>query len=117
MELDWKRLSQRIREILEELVAMKSTTCSRAEQEPARYFADFFAALPYFQEHPEDMGCLAIPDDPYGRSVPYALLRGKTKDTVVLSGHFDVVSSEEYGAAEEFAYTLESPELEERLRA
>lgn len=107
-------MEERILEILKMLVAMKSVTCSEKEQEPARWFADFFAGLPYFKDHPEDTGLYAIPDDPYGRKIPYALLRGKKKDTVVLSGHFDVVPTEEYAKAEPWAYEV-GFKLEEML--
>lgn len=109
-------MEKRIFEILTALTSMKSLTGSAAECAPARWFVEFFRAMPYFQKHPEDTGAYAIPDDPFGRSVPYALLRGKREDTVVLSGHFDVVPAEEYGAAEEYAFRPGTGELEARLR-
>ena len=108
-------MEKRIHEILRALIAMKSLTHSPAECAPAQWFVEFFRSIPYFRRHPEDMGAYAIPNDPFGRSVPYALLRGRRKDTVVLSGHFDVVPSEEYGAAEEYAYRLDDPTLETML--
>ena len=97
-----------------ELVAMKSTSCSVGEQEPAKWFENFFKSLPYFQEHPELTGVYEIEKDPYGRTIPYALLKGKKTDTVVFSGHFDVVSTEEYGKAEPWAYEV-GTKLEEML--
>lgn len=107
-------MEERILEILKTLVAMKSVSCSTVEVEPAEWFADFFKGLPYFKEHPEDTGLYVIPNDPYGRKIPYALLRGKKTDTVLLSGHFDVVSTEEYGKAEPWAYEV-GTKLEEML--
>ena len=101
-------MEERIMEILKTLVSMKSVSCSTVEQEPAEWFAGFFKAMPYFEKHPEDTGLYEIPDDPYGRKIPYALIRGKKKDTVLLSGHFDVVSTEEYGKAEPWAYEVGS---------
>ena len=108
-------MRERIYEILKALVAMKSLTGSPAERAPAEWFAEFFRAMPYFKSHSELTGLYEIPNDPCGRAVPYALLLGETTDTVVLSGHFDVVSSEEYGAAEEYAYRLDEPTLERML--
>lgn len=108
-------MEERIRAILTELVSMKSLTGSAQELQPAQWFVDFFQSMPYFQKHPEDTGAYPIPNDPYGRVIPYALLRGRRRDTVVLSGHFDVVSSEEYGAAEEYAYQPGSKTLEKLL--
>lgn len=108
-------MQERIYEILRELVSMKSLTGTAAERLPAEWFSSFFRAMPYFQKHPELTGLYEIPNDPYGRAVPYALLLGGRPDTVILSGHFDVVSSEEYGAAEEYAYRLGDPTLERML--
>ena len=92
-------MEERILEILKELVAMKSVSYSEKELEPAQWFSDFFKSLPYFEKHPEDTGIYEIPNDPFGRKIPYAFLKGNKTDTVVMSGHFDVVSTEEYGAA------------------
>lgn len=108
-------MEKRILEILTKLVAMKSVSCSTVELEPAEWFADFFKSLPYFEKHPEDTGLYEIPNDPYGRKIPYAFLKGKKPDTVLLSGHFDVVSTEEYGAAEPWAYDIGSSTLEEMI--
>lgn len=107
-------MEKRILEILKTLVSMKSVSCSTVEVEPAEWFAEFFKSLPYFEKHPEDTGLYEIPADPYGRKIPYALLRGKKTDTVLLSGHFDVVSTEEYGKAEPWAYEV-GTKLEEML--
>lgn len=107
-------MEERILEILKELVAMKSVSYSEKELEPAQWFSDFFKSLPYFEKHPEDTGIYEIPNDPFGRKIPYAFLKGNKTDTVVISGHFDVVSTEEYGAAEPWAFTV-GKELEEKL--
>ena len=112
-EVDMK---ERVLQILEQIVAIRSVSCSVIEQDVARWFADFFQAMPYFKAHPEDTGLYEIPNDPYGRLLPYAFLKGKKADTVVMSGHFDVVSTEEYGAAEEYAYQIGNSTLEEMLR-
>ena len=109
-------MEERILEILKTLVAMKSVSCSTVEVEPAEWFAGFFKTLPYFEKHPEDTGLYEIPGDPYGRKIPYAFLKGKKTDTVLLSGHFDVVSTEEYGKAEPWAYEVGTSKLEEMLR-
>lgn len=97
-------MKERILEIFSDLMAMRSTTYSERENEPAEYFGQFFNRLPYFKINPEHTGIYRIPGDPFGRKIPYGFLKGKRKDTVVLSGHFDVVSAEEYGAAEDLAY-------------
>jgi len=108
-------LKDRIYEILSQLVAMRSTSYSEKEVEPAIWFYNFFKEIPYFKDHPEDFGLYEIPNDPFGRKIPFGCLVGKKKDAVLLSGHFDVVSTEEYGAAEEWAYDITTDTLEKML--
>jgi arginine utilization protein RocB len=45
----------------------------------------------------------AIPGDPFGRSNVFALKRGKSKRTILLTGHFDTVSTDDYGALQGLA--------------
>lgn len=118
-------MKNRILEIFKDLMAMKSRTYSEEENLPAEYFGQFFRRLPYFKIKPHYTRVYEIPGDPFGRKIPYGFLEGKSKETVVLSGHFDVVSAEEYGLAEPFAYDpfgvltekLSNMELDERARA
>lgn len=58
-----------------------------------------------------------IPDDP--RRNVFALKRGTGRRTVVLTGHFDVVPIEDYGALKPLAFEAEKllPEMIARLRA
>ena len=49
-----------------------------------------------------------IPADAFGRSNLFALKRSSSRHTVVLTGHFDVVSIEDYGALQPLAF---EPEL------
>ncbi len=45
----------------------------------------------------------AIPGDPFGRSNILALKRGQSRRTIVLTGHFDTVTFEDYGALADVA--------------
>ncbi len=49
-----------------------------------------------------------IPGDVAGRSNVFALKKGQSRRTIVLTGHFDVVSVEDYGSLQELAF---NPEL------
>ncbi len=60
----------------------------------------------------------AIPDDPAQRSNIFALKRGRSRRAVVLTGHFDVVAVDDYGALQDLAFSPEkllAPTME-RLR-
>lgn len=108
-------MKDKIFQYVKDLVALQSTTHSNKELEGEEYFNRFFSSIPYLKKHPEYYGLFEIKDDPLGRKVPYAFLKGNKPDTVVMSGHYDVVSTEVYGLAEPWAYTLEGTELEEKL--
>jgi arginine utilization protein RocB len=60
-----------------------------------------------------------IPHDPAGRSNVFALKRGRSQRTIVLTGHFDVVSIEDYGPLRSLAFSPERLLLESiaRLRS
>ena len=108
-------MEERIIQILKEFIAIDSISDSPKEEPAARYIYNFFKDMPYFKEHPDHTGLFEIPHDPHGRSVPYALLEGNSTDTVVISGHFDVVNTSDYGEAEPLAFTV-GEELESALR-
>ena len=60
----------------------------------------------------------AVPGDPAGRSNLFALKRGRSNRTIVLTGHFDVVSVEDYGALQPLAFDPERllPATVQRLK-
>lgn len=60
-----------------------------------------------------------IPHDPAGRSNVFVLKRGRGKRTIVLTGHFDVVSVEDYAVLKSLAFSPEKllAETVARLRA
>lgn len=99
---------------LTDLVALKSVSCTEDEILPVDYICDAFGKLEYFKKNDDHFGKKYIEGDQYKRAVAYGLIEGKKKDTVVLSGHIDVVSAEVYGDAEKYAYTVGS-QLEDAL--
>src|SRR5665647_3552205 len=107
-------MKERIAQILKELVACDSISYTEKENKASQYVYDFLKNTPYFKGNPELFGKYDIPNDPYGRFVVYGLVLGKKKDTVLLSGHTDVVSTEVYGEAEPLAFNM-GEELEKKL--
>ena len=73
------------------------------------------AREPYFQAHPDHARVEPIGNDPFERSNVLALVRGTGSCTVVLTGHFDVVSAANYGPLEPWAFEPEI--LREKLIA
>jgi arginine utilization protein RocB len=91
-------------ELTLEMVRFASVTNSGGEQEFAAFLKNRLAQEAYFQAHPQAVWLEPIPLDPFGRSNVLALVRGQGKKTVVLTGHYDVVSVANYGALEPYAF-------------
>ena len=113
--MDDKQMQNRLMEILTGLVACPSVSCTPEEDSACQYIYAFLKDIPYFHQHPDQIGVEAIPNDPYGRRIPYAFIRGRKRETVILTGHFDVVSTEVYGEAEPYCFDIRGP-LEEKLK-
>lgn len=107
-------MQDKIYALLKELVAIPSISCVSHEVEAGQFIYDYFKEMPYFQEHKQFLGMHMIPGDIFGRAVPYAFIKGNSVKTVVIMGHFDVVGVEEYGEAEDLAFSL-GDELEKVL--
>ena len=101
-----------IRQIMEELVAAQSDTGTPLEQAAAKKIASYFAEDPYFRAHPD---CWGIEDtgDFMGRPVVWALKKGTTGKTLILTGHYDAVEIDCYGDLKPFA--LQPQKLREEI--
>ena len=106
---------QKILKILTELTALKSRSGTADENLASDYIYEYIRGLDYFREHMEDCGLTAIEGDPMGRHIPYGLIKGKSGNTVILTGHFDVVDEFDYGEARTLAFII-GEELEAALR-
>lgn len=102
-----------MRELIEryvrELVKIPSTSNTETEKSCADYIAEELAKQPYFKEYPEQTGKYLLPEDSFGRSVPWGLVKGRngSRKTIILTGHYDVVDTEEYGNERALAYDVE----------
>ena len=98
-----------IERYVRELVKIPSTSNTETEKSCADYIAEELAKQPYFKEYPEQTGKYILPEDSFGRSVPWGLVKGKdgSHSTIILTGHYDVVDTEEYGNERALAYDVE----------
>ena len=104
-------LAARAREIALTLTSWPSVTGSADE-------AAFAPRLAEFLEGFDKVWTEAIPGDAAGRSNVFALKRGRSRQAIVLTGHFDVVPVDDYGALKPLAFAAETllPEIVARLR-
>lgn len=93
---------------LRDLVAIPSISNTEEERGAADYLAESLAGQAYFRANPRLCGRFPIAGDPLGRTVAYGLVRGNGRRTVILTGHYDVVDTEEYGEFRKYAYDVEA---------
>ncbi len=96
-----------------ELTRFPSVTNSPGETAFAPFLAGKIGALKYFRSHPEDLLVERTTSDHCDRSVVFAFVRGTGPDCLILTGHYDVVSTACYGDLEGLAF--EPEELTARL--
>lgn len=89
-----------------ELVSVPSISATPGEIKMARMIYGKLEELPYFKNHPDYLKLLPINNDPLERQVVFALVKAgpSVKKTIILTGHYDVVAVEGYGALKEYAF-------------
>ena len=98
-------IAARAKEIALELTSWPSVTGSIDE-------ANYAERLASFLEHFDKVWTLPIENDPTGRSNVFALKQGRSNKTIVLTGHFDVVSIEDFGSLQDLAFQSEKLQTE-----
>lgn len=109
--------SERIKEIALELVAQKSIVETEDEVIMSDKVYEIMSNFDYFKNHPENLYCLPVKNDRWGRKIVVAILngeKGNSKKTVVCIGHTDTVGISDYGILAEYA--TKPYELAEKLK-
>ncbi|MGA2082375.1 MAG: M20/M25/M40 family metallo-hydrolase [Holophaga sp.] len=89
-------LETEILDLMQRYLAVPTDTATALEAGAAGFIRDCLASEAYFRDHPDHQGASLVPDDPLGRSVSWALVRGSAPATVVLLHHSDTVGTEDY---------------------
>jgi arginine utilization protein RocB len=108
-----KSRSERIKELLLELVRIQSDTGTRKERDIETYLYDWLGQRQYFKNRPDYFGLYPLPKDPLERSVVWGLVKGQGDQTVILMHHHDVVDAFDYGGLAKWAY--DPPKLQAAL--
>lgn len=96
----------RMKNLLIELCNIPSISETPGETEMAEKLYEAIMGMDYFKNNPANVGMNPIKNDPFERYYVHALMEGgsKSRKTVVLLSHFDVVNVEDYGAFKEYAF-------------
>lgn len=103
---------KRASDILRELVAVRSDTGTVHECTMGKKIYEIIQENSYFKQHPELCG-MYTEQDHLQRPIVWALRKGNSNKTVVLSAHYDAVETESYGVLE--PYALKPDELKEKM--
>jgi len=90
------------------LVKSASVTSTSGEVSFPDTLVSVLRELSFFNAHPELIQEFPIKNDEWGRRIVMALAPGTGTACVVLTGHYDVVDTSNYGALEPFAFDPES---------
>ncbi len=92
------------------LAAVPSVSGTEQEARAAYLLRDMLCDIPYFQRQPGNVRLIPLENDPLGRSIVTAFWENPSPcpDTVILTGHYDVVDVEEYGHLKDIAYDAEA---------
>jgi len=102
---DWL---ERVRTLTLQLVGHASVNGTAGEATFSSFLAGLLRQEPYFVRNPTHLWVEPIAGDPVGRSNVFVLVRGDSERTVLLTGHFDVVSAENYGELAPWAFDPEA---------
>lgn len=92
-----------VRDLTLQLVRWPSVTNSPDERAWGQHLHALLAQTPYFRAHPEHLRLQPTTDDRYERFNVFAFVQGNGSQTVVLAGHYDVVSIDNYGSLAPYA--------------
>lgn len=93
-----------IKQLLLEMVQIKSDTGTDEECEIEDYIYNYFLEQPYFAEN-RYCGKYHLAHDPCHRSVVWAMVKGDSTETIILLNHHDVVDAEDYDRLKNIAYS------------
>jgi arginine utilization protein RocB len=92
--------SQTIQTLAVTLCQHKSVTNTTGEKNFVAFLQRMLSTQDYFKEAPEYVWTEKTLDDAFERYSLFALVKGKSEKTIILTGHYDTVSTENYGTLE-----------------
>lgn len=96
----------RLMDTLLELCAVPGISGTESENLTASKIYEQLSRIEYFKRNSEELKLVKLDNDLYNRHFVTALFKGngRSKKTLILMGHFDVVDIEEYGHLKELAF-------------
>lgn len=95
---------------LKRLVKIPGISGTEAEADVPAVIVEMLKGIPYFSSNPDNIRLVPLENDPLERSdvAAYLELHPESPETVILTGHYDVVDVEEYGHLKDIAFDIEA---------
>ena len=95
---------------LARLMAAPSISGTPDETKGAEVIIKMLKELDYFKAHPENVFTIPVEGDSLNRSIVAAFMQSprQTEDTIILTGHYDVVDVDEYAQLKDIAFDLDA---------
>lgn len=90
-----------------ELTQQSSVTNTLGEKAFAKFLWQYVSSWDYFKLNPQQVWLERSLNDPYERYSLFALVKGQRRKTIILTGHYDTVSTEHYGNLRPLACEVE----------
>ncbi len=102
--------SARILDLIKAYIKVVTHTSTDLERNNEKFFTPWFEKMKEESKVDLDSGFYPIPKDKLGRKIPWLLLKGQGKKTIVLIHHTDTVDVDDYGDIKDLAYDPEALE-------
>ena len=91
------------------MVKVPSVSGTIKEIQAAYKIRELLYEIPYFNQRKDAVKLIPLENDPFGRCIVTAFmdLNPDYQETIILTGHYDVVDVEEYGHLKDKAYDVE----------
>lgn len=101
-------LRNNIMNILKRLVKISGISGTKSEDSVSAEIFNILNEIPYFNMNSNDLKLHKIENDPYGRHFVTAFLKGRgaSSNTLILTGHYDVVGIEDFGSLKGYAFDM-----------
>lgn len=102
-----KEFRNEMEQLTKELVEIASVNKSVGERKVAEHLEQYFRAIPYFREHPNQIIMQELKEDDLHRKNVFAYIKGEKGEgkTLIFHGHIDTVGVEDFGPLQSLAFS------------
>jgi arginine utilization protein RocB len=109
-------LKERFMDTLIQLVSSGGISGTKDENSSTEKIYELLNQIQYFKQNPKNLKVIPLEDDPLGRGFISALVEAtdKTKDTIIITGHLDVVGIDNFVNLKSIAFNVK--EITNKIR-